>query len=72
MASEVTQFSVRNHAPTNAIAQRTFGLFQQRGGADGRDLEDWFRAESELLKPVPIEISESNDTYTIRAEVPRL
>ena len=57
-------------ALTNAIAQRAFGLFQQRGGADCGDLEDWFRAESELLKPVPIEISESNDTYTIRAEVP--
>jgi HSP20 family protein len=57
-------------ALTNAITQRAFGLFQQRGGADGLDLEDWFRAEAELLKPVPIEISESNDTYTIRAEVP--
>ncbi|HEV2274245.1 MAG TPA: Hsp20/alpha crystallin family protein [Acidobacteriaceae bacterium] len=54
----------------NAIAQRAFGFFQQRGYADGRDLDDWFRAESELLKPMPIEISESDDSYTIRAEVP--
>ena len=57
-------------ALTNAITQRAFGFFQQRGGADGRDLEDWFRAETDLLKPVPIEISESADAYTIRAEVP--
>ncbi len=55
---------------TNAIAQRAFGFFEQRGMADGRDLDDWFRAESDLLKPVPIEISESTDGYTIRAEVP--
>jgi HSP20 family protein len=52
------------------IAQRAFNLFQQGGGWHGRDLGDWFQAESELLKPVPIEVSESGDTYTIRAEVP--
>jgi HSP20 family protein len=56
-------------AITKAIAQRAFGFFQQRG-TDGRDSEDWFRAESELLKPVPIELSESGDSFTIRAEVP--
>jgi HSP20 family protein len=56
-------------AITKAIAQRAFGFFQQRG-TDGRDSDDWFRAESELLKPVPIEISESGESYTIRAEVP--
>lgn len=54
----------------NAIAQRAFGFFQQRGSTDGRDWDDWFRAESEMLKPMPIEISESDDSYTIRAEVP--
>ena len=57
-------------ALTNTIAQRAFGFFQQRGSADGWDLDDWVRAESELLKPVPIEMSESDDGYTIRAEVP--
>lgn len=56
-------------AMTKAIAQRAFGFFQQRG-TDGQDLADWFRAEAELLKPVPIEISESGDSYTVRAEVP--
>ncbi len=58
------------NAITNAISQRAFGLFQQRGGIDGWDLDDWFRAESELLKPVPVEMSESPDAFTIRAEVP--
>ena len=51
------------------IAQRAFGLFQQRGGTAGRHLDDWFLAESELLKPVSIEMSESAGNYTIRAEV---
>jgi HSP20 family protein len=52
------------------IAQRAFDLFQDRGGWPGRDLDDWFQAESQLLKPVPIELSETDDNYTIRAEVP--
>jgi HSP20 family protein len=55
---------------TNEIARRAFGFFQNRGGTNGRDFDDWIRAESELLKPVPIELSESDGNYTIRAEVP--
>lgn len=57
-------------ALNRTIAQRAFDLFVQRGGWNGQDLGDWFRAESELVKPVPIEVSESDDSYTIRAEVP--
>jgi len=57
-------------ALSNAIAGRAFGLFQQRGRADGQDQNDWFRAESELLKPVPIEVSETETGYSVRAEVP--
>jgi HSP20 family protein len=33
-------------------------------------LEDWFRAESELLHPLRLEITESDDNLTVRAEVP--
>jgi HSP20 family protein len=55
---------------TNEIARRAFGFFQNRGSANGRDLDDWFRAESELLKPTLIEMSESDTSYTVRAEVP--
>lgn len=55
---------------TNRIAQRAFELFQQRGAFDGEDWNDWFRAESELLKAIPIEIGETDDSFSIRAEVP--
>jgi HSP20 family protein len=51
-------------------AKRAFALFQQRGHMNGWDLDDWLRAESEILRPVPIEMSESDDSITIRAEVP--
>lgn len=55
---------------TDKIAQRAFELFQQRGAFDGQDWNDWFQAESDLLKAVPIEIREAEDNFSIRAEVP--
>ena len=30
------------------IRLRAYDLYQQRGGEDGLDLDDWLRAESEL------------------------
>ncbi len=30
------------------IALRAYELFQERGGTDGRDLEDWLQAENEV------------------------
>lgn len=54
----------------NAIAHRAFEIFDNNGRWLGHDLEDWFRAESELLHPVHLEMEESDDNLTIRAEVP--
>ena len=36
----------------------------------GNDREDWFLAESELLTPVKVHLSESGEQLTARAEVP--
>jgi len=55
---------------SNSIARRAFEIFDGRGRADGHDLEDWFRAESELLHPVHLHIAESDDALTVRAEAP--
>lgn len=54
----------------NQIAQRAYTLFQQRGAVDGHAGDDWFRAESELLKPVPVEMIETGNDVMVRAEVP--
>jgi HSP20 family molecular chaperone IbpA len=54
----------------NLIARRAFGVFESRGHVHGRDQEDWFLAESELLTPVKFHISESGEQLTARAEVP--
>ncbi len=55
---------------TEAIARRAFELFQKRGYRFGHELEDWFKAERELLRKVPIEIKELDKDLHIRAQVP--
>ena len=42
---------LRKHeaAPHEAVARRAYEIFLRRGGAPGRDLEDWLQAERELL-----------------------
>ena len=53
-----------------AIARRAYELFETRGCEHGHDWEDWFRAESELLRPVSVSMSESEDRISVRANVP--
>lgn len=52
-----------------AVARRAYELFEVRGSEHGHDWEDWFRAESELLRPVPVVTSESRDMFTVCANV---
>ena len=47
-----------------------FDLFRERGGGGGKDLDDWFRAETEILRAVPIQITESDDKIHVSAAVP--
>jgi HSP20 family protein len=44
---------------SRSVARRAYQFFEVRGGANGNDLDDWFRAESELLRPVAVEIKEA-------------
>jgi hypothetical protein len=39
-----------NNDLESKIRLRAFELYQDRGGEDGHDVEDWLRAEEELLK----------------------
>jgi HSP20 family protein len=52
-----------------AIAHRAYELFETRGREHGHDWEDWFRAESELVRPVSISMQESADRISVRANV---
>lgn len=52
------------------IAKRAYEIFEGNGRQPGLDLDNWLRAESELLHPVPLELRESDNAITVRAEVP--
>jgi HSP20 family protein len=52
------------------IARRAFQIFEGNGRMLGRDLEDWFKAERESLRPVHTELTESGESLEIKAEVP--
>lgn len=52
------------------LEKRAYELFEWRGREDGRDLDDWFTAEKELFKWVPLEIEEKENRLIVRAEVP--
>ena len=54
----------------NALARRAYQIFEGNGRAFGRDLENWFQAEKELLHPVPINVTESDEAFEVKAEVP--
>ena len=51
-------------------ALKAFEFFERRGMSFGAHLDDWLMAESELLRPVPVEITETKDTVKIRAATP--
>lgn len=53
-----------------SVARRAFELFDNNGKWFGRELDDWLKAESELFHPVHLEMAESDENLTVRAEVP--
>jgi HSP20 family protein len=52
------------------IARRAYELFAERGFGADHELDDWLRAESELLKPIPWEVTETEDAITVKAALP--
>jgi hypothetical protein len=45
-ADQMTASSQPTH---EQVAQRAYAIFVARGGGDGLDLDDWLRAERELI-----------------------
>lgn len=54
----------------DAIARRAFQIFESNGSVFGRDLDDWLKAEAELLHPVHVRVSDADGAVTVEAEVP--
>jgi len=53
----------------NEIANRAFSIFEN-DGRFGRDLENWFKAETELFHPVHVNVTEPDGIVAVQAEVP--
>jgi HSP20 family molecular chaperone IbpA len=51
------------------IARRAYEVFESRGGVHGHDWEDWFQAESEVLRPVTCELGDSGNALVAVAAV---
>jgi HSP20 family protein len=67
---EPQSLSERANQMYEAIANRAYELFLEDGSQHGRDLEHWLQAEKELLHPLPVSITETDDAVTVHAEVP--
>lgn len=52
------------------IRRKAFAIFENRGRIDGFDFDDWIKAESEVLRYIPIEMEVSDKEVVVKAEVP--
>ena len=62
-------FSRKLQRLSEAIAHRAYELFERDGRRDGHDLQNWYRAESQFLQSVPLEIVETDHSITVRAYI---
>ena len=51
----------------DSIAKRAYELFETQGKHDGRSIENWLQAESELFEKPQVRVSESQDSVTVFA-----
>jgi HSP20 family protein len=65
-----SDFFERANSIFEEISRRAYEIFEGHGRVFGRDLDNWFQAERELLHPVHIQVNESGDALEIKAEVP--
>jgi HSP20 family protein len=52
------------------VRRRAFDLFEQRGRELGRDIDDWLKAEHEILGWPAAELSEKNANYEMDMKLP--
>ncbi len=62
-------FSRHLQTISEAIAHRAYELFERDGRKDGHDRQNWYRAESQFLQSVLLEIGETDYSITVRAYI---
>ncbi len=68
--SESDPFFQRVQEIHDLIARRAYELFEASGSTHGHALENWLHAQSEILRTIPLEITETETELTVCAEVP--
>jgi HSP20 family protein len=55
---------------SQAITQRAYEIFEGNGRNFGHDLDDWFKAEADLLHPVHLKVTDAGENLEVKAEIP--
>ena len=55
----------RSDEIADAVARRAYDLYERRGRAGGHGDEDWRQAESELVFPVAVTVSDAGPRLTV-------
>jgi HSP20 family molecular chaperone IbpA len=69
IAIKTTGLSAEAKQMFDLIAKRAYEIFEAKGRAKGRELENWLEAEGELFERTPINVKESGDELTVLADV---
>jgi HSP20 family protein len=68
--SQPIEFAARARDLFDNISKRAFEMFERNGRAMGREWDDWFKAEAELLHPAHLHVEETDKAVSVKAEVP--
>src|SRR5689334_5266325 len=60
----------RVKATTDSIRNRAFNLFQNRNGGQGSDVDDWLRAEREVVWSPASELVDDGKEFRVRLALP--
>jgi len=54
----------------DSIMRRAYDIFSLNGGIFGRDIDDWYQAERELVWKPSIELQEKDDEFLLQVAAP--
>jgi len=67
---EIEKMLDRMAAYTMETSRKAYDFFLARGNEWGNHFDDWLKAEMEVLRPTPLEITETEENISVRASVP--
>ena len=54
----------------NQLVRRVFDVFEDNGKLLPRDFDHWLKSETEMFRLVKVELNETDEMFTVKAEVP--